>query len=134
MLIEYKLPDTHYMMLLRQGVVQQGMFQLRDLERNKDWEEYPDFTEINNPNYDPKYDVRTNTHYDNDEFMSRGSYGVCDNLENLLKVYPELEDTGEGCRKFVVTMCQIDRNEEPDSGGWRWHKWGGLHWNSNPNV
>ena len=102
MLVEYKIADPKYMMLLQQGVVQQGLFQLHDLERNKDWDDYPYFEKL-------------------DDITYRGSYGVCDDLENLLKVYPELEADG---RKFVVTMCKIDRGEEPDSGGWRWHKWG----------
>jgi hypothetical protein len=124
MLVEYKITDSEYMILLQQGVVLHGMFQLFDLERNKEWNKYPDFEAIPNPKYAPKYDVTTNTTYDDDKELYRGSYGVCDSLQNLLDIYPELEATGEGSRKFVVNMCGIAKEDQHPDGGWRWHKWG----------
>jgi len=51
----------------------------------------------------------------------RGPYGVCDNIENLLAVYPELEAMG---RQFVVTLTPVVKSEQSPQGGWRWHKWG----------
>lgn len=51
----------------------------------------------------------------------RGSYGVCDSLEQLLEVYPELENSD---RKFVVTMSEVIKANQPVRDGWRWHKWG----------
>lgn len=51
----------------------------------------------------------------------RGNYGVCDNVEQLLARYPELEAPG---REFVVTVTPVRRADQPASGGWRWHKWG----------
>ncbi len=52
----------------------------------------------------------------------RDNYGVCDNHEQILNHYPELQ----GCtdRNFVVLMTPIIKAEEPDKEGWRWHKWG----------
>jgi hypothetical protein len=53
--------------------------------------------------------------------LSVRPYGVCDNLEQLLEACPELEAPG---REFVVTLTPIRRENQPSSGGWRWHKWG----------
>lgn len=53
--------------------------------------------------------------------ISRNAYGVCDNVEQLLKHFPELEASD---RKFVVTLSEVRKDEQPPSGGWRWHKWG----------
>lgn len=59
--------------------------------------------------------------YDEHPDVGVGSYGVCDTVEQLLKLYPELEASP---RQFVVTVTPIRRAEEPKYGGWRWHKWG----------
>lgn len=56
-----------------------------------------------------------------DDGNYRGSYGVCDDVANLLAVYPELEAPG---REFVVRMTPILKANQESSGGWRWHKWG----------
>jgi hypothetical protein len=59
--------------------------------------------------------------YDSYPNLSVGAYGVCDDIANLLEKCPELEAEG---REFVVCLTKIDADEQPDSGGWRWHKWG----------
>lgn len=59
--------------------------------------------------------------YDQYPDLSVGPYGVCDSLENLLEKCPELEAQG---RYFVVTLTKVRREDQPESGGWRWHKWG----------
>lgn len=105
MLLEYKV-DSEYETLLMRGVVLSGMFQLSGLNKSTGWGEYPVFMD------------------GNWEFPLRGAYGVCDSLENLLEEYPELLDESDGCRKFVVVMHRIDKSDQPDLGGWRWHKWG----------
>jgi hypothetical protein len=53
--------------------------------------------------------------------LTCGSYGVCDSVENLLEYAPDLI-TSE--REFVVTMTRVSREDQPEYGGWRWHKWG----------
>lgn len=105
MLLEYK-PTSTYDTLMMRGVVLNVGFQLFEIECDKTWNQYPEF---DNTDYPPPY---------------RCSYGVCDSLENLLWVYPELLDEGKDCRKFVVNMTCIDKADEEESGGWRWHKWG----------
>jgi hypothetical protein len=58
---------------------------------------------------------------DEDKPDYRGPYGVCDSIQNLLEVYPELQTSD---REFTVLMTPIVKAEQPASGGWRWHKWG----------
>lgn len=52
----------------------------------------------------------------------RSNYGVCDNHEQIIKEYPELQECKD--RNFVVIMTPIYKNEQESEGGWRWHKWG----------
>lgn len=49
------------------------------------------------------------------------SYGVCDNWEQIVETWPELEDDP---RHFIIALQEIRRDEQPERGGWRWHKWG----------
>lgn len=49
------------------------------------------------------------------------SYGVCDNLEQIFKEYPEIQSS---IRKFCISLTQISKATQPSEGGWRWHKWG----------
>lgn len=53
--------------------------------------------------------------------VSVGAYGVCDSLEQLKTKCPELSDPD---RKFVVTLTEVRKDDQPRDGGWRWHKWG----------
>lgn len=55
------------------------------------------------------------------ELESVESFGVCDSWEQLKEKCKELHDPD---RRFVVTLTEIRREDEPDEGGWRWHKWG----------
>ena len=47
--------------------------------------------------------------------------GVCDNWEQILEHTPQLQDPN---RKFCITLTPITKADEPQEGGWRWHKWG----------
>ena len=51
----------------------------------------------------------------------RGAYGVCDNADQILVTYPELMESD---RRFTVTLCEVRREAQSETGGWRWHKWG----------
>ena len=51
----------------------------------------------------------------------RGAYGVCDNANQILVTYPELVCSE---RRFTVTLCEVRREAQSETGGWRWHKWG----------
>ena len=55
------------------------------------------------------------------------NYGVSDNASQVLDYYEHLLTVyGDymNSRKFVVLMTPIFREDEPEYGGWRWHKWG----------
>lgn len=58
-----------------------------------------------------------------DSFKSSygSSYGTCDNVQQILDEYPELQDPN---RQFMVLLQKVVRAEQPSQGGWRWHKWG----------
>lgn len=49
-------------------------------------------------------------------------YGVCDNVQQLLDLCPEITDNPD--REFFISLTPIVRAEQPSEGGWRWHKWG----------
>ena len=54
-------------------------------------------------------------------------YGVADNASQVLDYYERLlAEYGDymNGRKFVVTMTPVFREDQPENGGWRWHKWG----------
>lgn len=54
-------------------------------------------------------------------------YGVADNASQVLDYYEHLlTQYGDymNNRKFIITMTPIFREDEPEDGGWRWHKWG----------
>lgn len=53
--------------------------------------------------------------------LSGCSYGVCDHFEQILEVYPELQDPN---RRFCISVTPILRKNQPSEGGWRWCKWG----------
>ena len=54
-------------------------------------------------------------------FSDKDNFGICDNYEQIINNYPELNVEN---RKFIVSMTKIRKSDEPMSGGWRWHKWG----------
>lgn len=59
---------------------------------------------------------------DGGPFDCRECYGVCDNVQQILDHYPELQSSED--REFVVGITRIRKEEQPEWGGWRWHKWG----------
>ena len=55
------------------------------------------------------------------EYPGMAEYGICDNYQQILDKWPHLEiDT----KKYFITLVQMNREDQPDDGGWRWHKWG----------
>lgn len=48
-------------------------------------------------------------------------YGVADNVEQIIKKFPSINDE-DG--KYIIAYQRLSRDEEPQDGGWRWHKWG----------
>jgi hypothetical protein len=49
-------------------------------------------------------------------------YGVCDTVPQFIGQYGiALDSSG---RRFAVGFTEVVRADEPELGGWRWHKWG----------
>lgn len=53
---------------------------------------------------------------------ARNCYGVCDNHQQILKLFPELEQDPD--RKFAVSLTPVVKANQSETDGWRWHKWG----------
>jgi len=89
----------------------------RDVERDDGWWlVYPDLSEVINPGSDLP-------------LCEFGSFGVCDSVEQFLehKLGKWIVESEKG---YVVSFSKIVKANQPDSGGWRWHKWGeyiGVH-------
>lgn len=75
----------------------------------KEVDEWPDLDFLSEPK--PK-----------DEFDYFNCYGVCDTVEQFLSRYKK--GLSESERKFVIGFTEVVKSEQPERGGWRWHKWG----------
>lgn len=55
------------------------------------------------------------------------SYGVCDNASQVLEYYNELYEANKDYMKdknFIILLSPIFKEDQPETGGWRWYKWG----------
>lgn len=48
-------------------------------------------------------------------------YGICDAYEQVLASCPEIESS---TKEYLVCVTPVERADQPEVGGWRWHKWG----------
>lgn len=55
-------------------------------------------------------------------FNLAGSYGVCDTVEQVLERYKNVINNSDN--QIVISFAPIKKSEQPEHGGWRWHKWG----------
>ncbi len=64
----------------------------------------------------------------------KGPYGVCDDVADILRVYPLLQADPE--RQFIITVKRVKRDlsNKGKGGGWRWHKWGEYIGNRVPTT
>jgi hypothetical protein len=66
------------------------------------------------------------------ETIHMNSYGVIDSPEQFREYFGKvLEDDP---RDFFVALTEIRKDEEPEEGGWRWHKWGPYYGTQNPQC
>lgn len=57
-----------------------------------------------------------------DEYNARpADTGVCDRWEQIVEKWPEIQTSD---RHFVISVSRVTKAAQPESGGWRWHKWG----------
>lgn len=55
------------------------------------------------------------------------NYGVCDNASQVLDYFDSLREWHDDYMKgklFTILLTPIFREDQPEYGGWRWHKWG----------
>jgi len=76
--------------------------------------------EINNFNGDA-YIACPYDEYPN--LINLSPYGVCDHYKQVIENEPLLSDEIYD-REFVVFITPVKKSDQPESGGWRWHKWG----------
>lgn len=50
------------------------------------------------------------------------SYGVADNIEQIKDYYKD--QINDPNRKYFIVTSRIYQDDQPNEGGWRWHKWG----------
>ena len=70
-------------------------------------------------------DYKAITNYDSPLYW--WNYGVADNASQVFDYYDHLYERHSDYmnnRKFVVLMTPVFRDNQPEDGGWRWHKWG----------
>lgn len=59
-------------------------------------------------------------------------YGVCDSPDQFVGKFGGVLKSSS--RKFCVSFTKICRDDQPESGGWRWHKWGPYVGEHEPTV
>lgn len=65
-----------------------------------------------------------------EQFGDLNAYGVCDSPEQLLAAYDFESDP----RAICISVVELHREDQPDNGGWRWHKWGPYIGTQNPQC
>lgn len=50
------------------------------------------------------------------------SYGVCDTPTQFIRKYKKILAADK--RRFIVSFTVVEKKNQSESGGWRWHKWG----------
>lgn len=60
------------------------------------------------------------------------AYGVHDSVEAFMAQFGEALEADP--RELMVRFTQIRRDEQYESGGWRWHKWGPMLGGQEPTT
>lgn len=60
------------------------------------------------------------------------SHGVCDSPDQFMEVFgKQLTESPNEC---CVSFCRVDKEDQPENGGWRWHKWGEYYGKGDPQY
>lgn len=57
------------------------------------------------------------------------AYGVCDNYKQILEYHKDIISDN---KNYVIGLSTVERKNQDENGGWRWHKWGEYIGNQNP--
>lgn len=61
-------------------------------------------------------------------FNNRLAYGICDNYQQVLDEYPELQNSGN----YLIELTLIEKSKQLAIGGWKWNSFGNYIGNQNP--
>lgn len=73
-------------------------------------------------NFSNLFDVSDLDEFYDDEKAGVPNYGVADSIVQFLEKYGEVVEASP--YGFAVGFTEVHRGEQPEGGGWRWHKWG----------
>lgn len=102
-------------------------FKFRDyFMGDKEWDtQHKMFGELLDERYaglmsDDEFEKKYNEIFD-EETGYPETYGVCDDFSQVVSKWPSLitDDL-----EHFITFQEIRKEDQPESGGWRWHKWG----------
>lgn len=100
--------------------IETGMYVLShwqfDWYVNQSLESYPSF--YFNPSFE---EILFEINADGTDARYLSSYGICDYPRQLLEVFPKLVSCDE---KYCVSFVKVEKVNQPERHGWRWHKWG----------
>ena len=65
-----------------------------------------------------------------DSFLS--SYGVADNIEQVKERFAKVIANPDV--QICIALTPVFKSNEPEDGGWRWHKWGEYIGTQNPQC
>ena len=64
-----------------------------------------------------------------DLIAGQSPYGVADNIEQIKEHFKEMIHSDNS---LVISVTEMRKDEQPEDGGWRWHKWGEYIGKQNP--
>jgi hypothetical protein len=99
---------------------------------NSTIELYNGVYQIGHFNFENELSVQLDSNSQYPNLGTIGSYGVCDNYNQILEQCPEINDSQE--RAFIISLTEIKRATQSPEGGWRWHKWGEYIGTQNPQC
>ena len=65
----------------------------------------------------------------NSFFGEYNQWGVCDNYQQILDKFPDINDPN---KLHVISLTPVLKSDQPARGGWRWHKHGAYIGNLSP--
>lgn len=71
-------------------------------------------------------------HPDAPESLCLNAYGVVDSPDQFQEDFRETLEADP--RDFFVAFTEIRKDEQPETGGWRWHKWGPYYGTQKPQC
>lgn len=60
------------------------------------------------------------------------AYGTCDSPEQIIEMFGEALDSSP--RNFLINAYVVMKADEPERGGWRWHKHGSYYGSLDPHC